>query len=249
MILKYFSIAIFIVLLFSCRKDENPINTNPTSLEPISKGEIVKHTYYTLAYSEADEQAYWVYYHLTPELINGTQTRTDDFRADPLVSTGSASLADYSGSGYDRGHLCPAADMTLNKTSMSETFYLSNMSPQNPSFNRGIWSTLEDRVRKWVSEYGDLYVVSAGILTDKIGSIGVNEVTIPKSFYKVIYSPKNGMIALILPNQGSNQALKTFVVNVDEVERQTGIDFFSGLDDKIETQLEGSISTTGWNFN
>jgi len=237
-----------LVLSFSCKKEPDILPTN-TSLEPISKGEIVKHTYYTLAYSEADEQAYWVYYHLTPELINGTQTRTDDFRSDPLVNTGSASLADYSGSGYDRGHLCPAADMTLNKTSMSESFYLSNMSPQNPSFNRGIWSKLEDRVRQWVGEYRDLYVVSAGVLTDKIGSIGVNEVTVPKSYYKVIYSAKNGMIALILPNQGSSQALETFVVSVDEVERQTGIDFFSGLDDKIETQLESSINISKWDFN
>ena len=142
----------------------------------------MKPTYYTPAYSENYEQAYWVYYHLTPELINGTQTRTDDYRADPLVSTGSASLTDYSGSGYDRGLLCPAADMSLNKTSMSETFYLSNMSPQLHSFNAGIWEVLENRVRKWVSEYGDLYVCVGGVLNEKLGTVGANKVTIPKSF-------------------------------------------------------------------
>lgn len=242
---KIFLLA-FYVLLISCKSDD--IQPTNTSLEPLSKGEIIKHTYYTLAYSEADEQAYWVYYHLTPELINGTQTRTDDFRADPLVSTGSASLDDYKGSGYDRGHLCPAADMTLNKTSMSESFYLSNMSPQNPSFNRGIWSKLEVRVRQWVGEYGDLYVVSAGVLTDKLGAIGTDEVTVPKSYYKVIYSEKNGMIALILPNQGSTTGLDQFVVSVDEVERQTGIDFFSGLDDRIENQMESTVNTGSWDF-
>jgi endonuclease G, mitochondrial len=85
---------------------------------------------------------------LTPELINGSQDRTDDFRPDPAVSTASASLNAYKGSGYDRGHLCPAADMKLNQTSMSETFFLSNMSPQVEGFNRGIWSTLEDQVRE-----------------------------------------------------------------------------------------------------
>lgn len=242
---KIFLLA-FYVLLISCKSDD--IQPTYTSLEPLSKGEIVKHTYYTLAYSEADEQAYWVYYHLTPELINGTQSRTDDFRADPFVSTGSATLDDYKGSGYDRGHLCPAADMTLNKTSMSESFYLSNMSPQNPSFNRGIWSKLEDRVRQWVGEYGDLYVVSAGILTDKLGVIGADEVTVPKSYYKVIYSEKNGMIALILPNQGSTTGLDQFVVSVDEVEKQTGIDFFSGLDDKNENQMESTVNTGSWDF-
>lgn len=242
---KIFLLA-FYILLISCKSDD--IQPTNTSLEPLSKGEIVKHTYYTLAYSEADEQAYWVYYHLTPELINGTQSRTDDFRADPLVSTGSASLDDYKGSGYDRGHLCPAADMTLNKTSMSESFYLSNMSPQNPSFNRGIWSKLEDRVRQWVGEYGDLYVVSAGVLTEKLGEIGADEVTVPKSYYKVIYSEKNGMIALILPNQGSTTGLDQFVVSVDEVERQTGIDFFSGLDDKNENQMESTVNISNWDF-
>ena len=246
MMKKIFLLA-FYILLISCKSDD--IQPTNTSLEPLSKGEIIKHPYYTLAYSEADEQAYWVFYHLTPELINGTQSRTDDFRADPLVSTGSASLDDYKGSGYDRGHLCPAADMTLNKTSMSESFYLSNMSPQNPSFNRGIWSKLEDRVRQWVGEYGDLYVVSAGILTDKLGVIGADEVTIPKSYYKVIYSEKNGMIALILPNQGSTTGLDQFVVSVDEVEKQTGIDFFSGLDDKIENQLESTVNKGSWDFN
>lgn len=244
-------IFLLFILLFSmsCKSDNDDVQpkTNP-SLEPKSAGEIIKHTYYTLAYSEADEQAYWVYYHLTPELINGTQSRTDDFRADPLVSTGSAALTDYSGSGYDRGHLCPAADMTLNKTSMSESFYLSNMSPQLPSFNRGIWSKLESKVRDWVGEFGDLYVVSAGVLTDKIGVIGADEVTIPKAYYKVIYSVKNGMIALILPNQGSSQGLDQFVVSVDEVEKQTEIDFFSGLDDKVENQLESTVNTGTWDF-
>jgi endonuclease G len=243
---KIFSI-LFYILLISCKKEPD-IQLSNTSLEPISKGEIVKHAYYTLAYSEADEQAYWVYYHLTPELINGTQSRTDDFRPDPLVISGSASLAYYSGSGYDRGHLCPAADMTLNKTSMSESFFLSNMSPQNASFNRGIWSALEERVRKWVTEYGDLYVCVGGVLNENLGTIGTNKVTVPKSYYKIVYSEKEGMIGFILPNQGSSLTLDKFVVTVDEIEKQTGIDFFSGLDDKIETQLESSISTTNWNF-
>ena len=121
--MKKLIIFFILVQLFSCKTVEDIRPNLENNLEPKSNGEIVKHTYYTLAYSEANEQAFWVYYELTPELINGSQSRTDDFRADPLVSTGSASLDDYKGSGYDRGHLCPAADMTLNHTSMSESFY------------------------------------------------------------------------------------------------------------------------------
>lgn len=238
----------FLFISLSCTKDKD-IEPTIGSLEPVSSGEIVKHTYYTLSYSEENEQAFWVFYELTPQLINGTQSRTDDFRADPMVSTGSASLADYSGSGYDRGHLCPAADMTLNKTSMSETFYLSNMSPQLAGFNRGIWSSLEEQVRKWALDYSKLYVVTGPIFKDNIASIGTNKVTVPGYFYKVLYDGKNRMIGFILPNASSSKSLVQFAVKVDEIEQKTGIDFFSGLNDKLENQLESSITTDNWSFN
>ena len=216
-------------------------------LEPKSAGEIVKHTYYSLAYSEENEQAYWVYYQLTPEEINGSQSRTDDFRPDPLISTGSATLADYSGSGYDRGHMCPAADMKLNKTSMSETFYLSNMSPQVAGFNRGIWSTVEDQVRKWAIEFDGLDVATGPIFNDNLGTIGADKVTVPGYYYKVLYSEKKKiMIGLILPNASSQKSLDQFVVTVDEIEKETGIDFFSGLDDQLENQLESNIQMENW---
>ncbi len=243
---KIFSI-LFYILLISCNKDDiQPANN---SLEPKSAGEIVKHTYYTLAYSEANEQAFLVYYVLTPELINGTQSRTDDFRADSAVSTGSASLNDYKGSGYDRGHLCPAADMALNKTSMSESFFLSNMSPQVPGFNRGIWSTVEDQVRKWALEFDGLDVATGPIFKDNLGSIGADNVTVPGYYYKVLYSEKKKiMIGLILPNASSSKSLDQFVVTVDQIEEKTGIDFFPGLEDKLENQIEGSVNTAGWSF-
>ena len=241
-------LLLFILFIsLSCKSDDVQIQpSQEISLEPKSSGEIVKHTYYTLAYSEADEQAFWVFYHLTPESINGNQSRTDDFRADPAVSTGSAVLADYSGSGYDRGHLCPAADMSLNKTSMSESFFLSNMSPQAPSFNRGIWSTLEDKVRAWALKHDGLYVVTGPVLSNKLGKIGVDEVTIPESYYKVIYDETNGMIGFVLPNEGSKKPLSDFVISVDSVETLTGIDFFPGLDDSLENKLEKEVSPTKW---
>lgn len=157
--MRRFLLFFVLVITISCKSDDIPPSAIG-SLEPKSPGEIIKHTFYTLAYSEENEQAYGVYYQLTPELINGTQSRTDDFRADPAVSTGSASLNDYKGSGYDRGHLCPAADMALNKTSMSESFFLSNMSPQVPGFNRGIWSSVEDQVRKWALAFDGLDVAT-----------------------------------------------------------------------------------------
>jgi endonuclease G len=243
-------VILFFILIISisCKSDDN-IQTNPiTGFEPKSQGEIIKHTYYTLSYSEENEQAYWVYYVLTPELINGNQSRTDDFRADPSVSTGSATLADYKGSGYDRGHLCPAGDMTLNKTSMSESFYLSNMSPQLASFNRGIWSTMESQVREWTLKYSKLYVVTGPIFKDNIGVIGEDKVTVPGYYYKVLFDGKDKMIGFILPNAKGTNSIESYVVSVDSIESLTGIDFFPELSDQLENQIEGSINTANWTF-
>lgn len=237
-----------LMLFFACRSTVDLPSDENINFEPKSTGEIVKHTYYTLAYSEENEQAFWVYYQLTPENINGTQSRTDDFRPDPAVSTGSASLEDYKYSGYDRGHLCPAADMTQNKTAMSETFFLSNMSPQLSGFNSGIWSTLESKVREWALQYKKLYVVTGPIFNNNLGAIGVNQVTVPGFYYKVIYDGNNKMIGLILPNASSSLSLSQFVVTVDEIELKTGIDFFPELNDQLENQLEGTINTTNWSF-
>ena len=245
---KYWFLFIFSSAV-SCKTAQNlptPIETG--SLEPVSTGEVVKHTYFTLCYSEVNEQAAWVYYILTSENINGDQERTDDFKADPLVSTGSASLEDYKFSGYDRGHLCPAADMTQNKTAMSESFYLSNMSPQLPGFNRGIWSSLEGQVRDWALNYQKLYVVTGPIFKGIISIIGGNKVIVPGYYYKVLFDGNNKMIGLILPNSSSTKSLVQFVVTVDQIEEQTGIDFFPGLEDKLENRLEKSSNTTGWSF-
>lgn len=104
---------------------------------PSKNGELIKHSYYALSYIEAHEQAEWVYYELDSNLISGAVSRTNNFREDKSVSTGSATLADYKGASYDRGHLAPAGSMSGNATAMSESFYMSNMSPQHPSFNRG----------------------------------------------------------------------------------------------------------------
>lgn len=234
------------MVTMSCGKDNTIVPRVEITLEPVSSGQIVRHTNYTLAYSEENEQASWVYYQLKPENINGTQSRTDDFRADLSISTGSASLADYKYSGYDRAHLCPAADMTQNKTAMSESFYLSNMSPQTAGFNRGIWSVAESQVRKWALKYGDLYVVTGPIFKNNIGTIGANEVTVPGYYYKIVFDGNDKMIGLILPHASSSKSLDEFVVTVDQIEQQTGIDFFEGLEDQLENNLEGKFSTSGW---
>ena len=250
--------SVLLLLLFvSCTKDTATINAQSsvvasTSLTPTTnRGYLIQHTYFTLSYSETNRQAEWVAYNLTPESINGQQERTDNFRIDPKVRNNPVGSGDYSGSGYDRGHLCPAGDMKLNLTSMSETFYMSNISPQNPSFNRGIWETLESRVRTWALEKNGVYVVTGPILKNICGTIKNGTISVPCSYYKIVFKDNGNekiAIGLILNNQGSSSSLKSFVTSIDNIEALTGIDFFSSLSDVIENKLESTINTSSWSW-
>ncbi|MFI3330229.1 MAG: DNA/RNA non-specific endonuclease [Rikenellaceae bacterium] len=216
---------------------------------PTSNGELVSHTYYSLSYVERAEQAEWVYYELTPDMVSGAIKRTDDFREDKKVSTSSAQLSDYKGSDYDRGHLCPAGSMSHNKTAMSESFFMSNMSPQVPSFNRGAWKTLETLVRQWVVSDTFLCVASGPVLESGLKSIGANKVAVPNYYYKVIYSPKKAkMIAFLMPNRAIKEPVESFAVSVDKIEQLINVDFFSALDDSLENRLESKFNTGDWTF-
>lgn len=213
---------------------------------PDSPGELVRHTYYTLSFNPLHRQANWVYY--SPRIKEGNEaaSRTDDFREDRLVLSGSAQSSDYTKSGYDRGHLCPAGDMTYSEEAMSETFYMSNMSPQTPGFNRGIWKSLEERVRSW-GKKELIYVVTGPVFKENKGKIGKNKVTVPGYYYKVVYSPvREQMIGFILPNTKSRRVLNDYVVSVDSVENFTGIDFFPQLPDTLENRLEAVADFRKW---
>lgn len=216
---------------------------------PIPSDNMVKHTYYTLSYNEKYEQANWVYYTLTDKMvIGGGEERTNKFKVDPMVSSGSAKSSDYTKSGYDRGHLCPAADMGFSSTSMEESFYMSNISPQNPDFNRGIWKELETDVRKWAKKENKIYVVAGPVFKDDKGTIGTDHVLVPGYFFKIIYEetgePK--IIAFVFPNRKSDRPLTDFAVSVDEAEKLTGFDFFSQLPDELENKLEGRVDLSEW---
>ena len=216
---------------------------------PKSSGEVIKHSYFTLSYNENHEQAEWVHYNLNFNMIMGSINRTEDFRSDPKVSSGSATKSDYYKSGYDRGHLAPAGDMKANKTSMSESFYMSNMSPQVPSFNRGAWKKLETLVRSWGIK-NNLFVITAGVLNDtSLKKIGTNNVSVPNRYYKIVYNEKLGqMIAFIMPNQKIDEPIQEYIVSVNDVEKLTGIDFFYEMNNDIEEKLESEVSLNKWSF-
>ena len=208
---------------------------------PKAKGELIKHSHYQFDYNESHEQPNWVYYVLTSKGTDGSAERKNNFRNDSKVSTSSASTNDYKGSGYDRGHLCPAADMRNSQTAMNESFYMSNMSPQHPSFNRGIWKACEELVRN--SLVDTLYIVTGPIFKDNKGTIGPNEVTIPGYYYKVMYDKrKSKMVAYVIPNEKTAKPLSSFITTVDSIESLIGVDLFHQLPDNIENELERAIS-------
>lgn len=212
---------------------------------------IISHTGYSFLYNEPHEQACWVAYELTKEKTDKLFDRTDKFVPDPKVKTGTATNKDYAGSGYDRGHLAPAADMGWSSTAMAESFYYSNMSPQEPSFNRGIWKKLEELVRTWAIENDTIYIVTGPVLTDGLPTIGANNVSIPNYYYKVIldYSdPDIKGIGFIIPNTGSNEPLQHFAVSIDSVEKFTGIDFFPQLPDYQEELIEKTLCIPCWSW-
>ncbi len=212
--------------------------------------ELILHTGFALVYAEEHEQPRWVAYELTRDEVYGVYERKDNFREDPSIKTGSATLADYRGSGYDRGHLAPASDMAWSLESLSDSFYLSNMSPQDPSFNRGIWAKLEAVVRNMAATEGAVYVVTGPILTDgPYDSIGKNEVSIPNYYFKVVLDYRNGdskAIGFILPNEGSREDLSNFATSVSKVEEISEIEFFPLLEPEVRSSVLESYSYDAW---
>ncbi|MFM9949496.1 MAG: DNA/RNA non-specific endonuclease [Saprospiraceae bacterium] len=222
---------------------------------PTASGQVVKHRFYSLSYIEAHEQAEWVAYTLTRDNLKKEWVeRQDNFLPDPKVRTESATPNDYRNSGYDRGHLVPAADMAFDEDAMMETFFMSNISPQAKNFNKGIWRELEEMTRSWAEKNVKLFVVTGPVLTEPVkGKIGANEVSIPTAYYKILLDlnePEKKAIAFVVPNEISYEPLYKYVKSVDEVEQLTGIDFFPELMPKeIEQELEARYNLDLWEFN
>lgn len=205
------------------------------------KNKIIHHQEYSLLYNEEAEQAEWVAYRLTSSSIAPGIDRTNDYREDPSVGTGSAQPEDYIGSGYDRGHLAPARSMKSSVQSMSESFLLSNISPQLSEFNRGVWKRLEEKVRYWVGNHDSILVVSGPVLKDPLTTIGENKVVVPRAFFKTLVAFKGEQvmgIAFLVPHAFSHKSLYSFATSIDVVEELTGIDFYCNLNNPTQDTVE-----------
>lgn len=201
---------------------------------------------YLLAYNPVRKTANWVGYHLTRDRVHGSVKRSNDFRPDPDLAPGQrAELGDYRKSGYDRGHMAPAAAMRWSARAMSESFLLSNMAPQvGIGMNRGIWKSLEKKVRQWVDVRGELYVVTGNIyMSPNPKTIGPGRVAVPDACFKVIFDPlRMDAIAFIVPNRrGKSSELPKLVTSVAEVERETGLRFLSGVAPDVAARIKNRI--------
>jgi endonuclease G len=242
--------GVFLALLFTAAASADPRLELPAFP---AGAQVYDYPGYTLQYDERFEQAAWVAYELTADEVYGNAAaRTNKFLPDPSIQTGSATAEDYAKSGYDRGHLAPAADMKFSEEAMRDCFYYSNMSPQAPSFNRGIWGDLEEMVRYWAVANGAVFVVTGPVLDKQdYPRIGPHKVAVPERFFKVILDyrePEIKAVAIILNNSADAQTIPASVCSVDEAERITGLDFFPNLPDPEEQRLESTIDPKLWPF-
>ena len=232
--------------------DDNPVVVDSMDelLPSGSSGQVIRHRYYTLSYREKYEQAEWVFYRLTASQVRNKHHYSRPFFVrDPLVKTKSAAYYSYKNSGYDKGHLCPAGDRSFNRDAFNETFYTSNISPQSHDFNSGIWNRLEQRIRRWALRYGELYVVTGGVLKPELKSIGKEKVAVPEYFYKIVFNPgRSTALTFLIPNSPSDRSLRYYLTNVDSIEKVTGIDFFAHLPDSIQNQFESRSDYKKWLF-
>lgn len=212
--------------------------------------QILERTGYVASYNKATLLPNWVAWHLTAERTEGSAKRSGvDFAEDTEVPEPRATDWDYYNSGYDRGHMCPAADNKWSKKAMEESFLFTNMCPQNGNLNRGDWNEMEMACRKWAKKYGDLYIVCGPILyKGKHKTIGKNKVVVPEAFFKVVLRTGDDpqAIGFIYKNTSGNRPKDSYVNTVDEVERITGIDFFPSLPDDVEKNVEATADIANW---
>lgn len=214
----------------------------------IQGNKIIKKNGFTVSYSEANKIPSYTAYWLTADNVhNATIERESKFRPESGYIT--ATDKDYRGSGYDKGHLVPAKDMAYSSSSEFDCFSYINIAPQVAVFNRGEWKKLEELVRNWALENDSLYVITGTYSSGGLNTIGKN-VIVPTYFYKAVLDykdPDAKAIAFIIPNAESLENYTAYTYTIDELEKRTGIDFFSNIPEPFQSQIESSVDLKKWN--
>ena len=208
---------------------------------------------YTVSYNAKTRQPNWVMWQLTRRHVKQRKKGVwNEYREDTeLPSKIRSALADYTSSGYDKGHMCPGGDCNWDDEGRDETFLLSNMCPQNPNLNRGDWKEIEIACRKWAKRYGNIYIVCGPIFlkSQKHKRIGPNQIPVPEAFFKVVLcaEPSNPKgIGFICRNTDGNRKKDFYVNSIRQVERVTGHQFFPNLEDSIKSVVYDMDDINEW---
>ena len=221
-----------------------PCSAQDNQWAPAYQGTPLLNRDYIVDFNPQRGMAHWVAYELLPEETLGEAERKSNFKRDDRV-VGSPAHKDYTHSGYHRGHLKPAADSKSSQSRMNDSFLMTNVAPQTPSLNRGSWKQLEETVRDWAREFGEVYVVCGPGLESQ-GQLANGKVEVPTAYWKAILrtAPDTACIAFIMPNQGIKLAtFPTYRVAVDSLEANIGIDLFPQLPDAVELRIEGDVDS------
>ena len=236
---------------------ESPQEPLPEGLMelPATSGDdiILTHTGFIISYNAEARLPEWVAYELTADETRGDVDRDESvFRMDPTYKGTQAMREDYFDSGWTRGHMACAADFQWDEDAMNDTFYLTNICPQDEELNKGDWNYLEKQVRRWARDYGKVWVVSGPIVgTNRYGIIGDRGVTVPDSFFKAVLAENRGKyhaIAFVMDNDDKRYWLDDCAMTVDELEDITGLDFFPLLPDEVEKNVESRLTLSFWDI-
>ena len=220
------------------------------TLKPKIPEQIKEYTGFTVSFNKDNRTPNYVAWELLGSEITNDIERSNNFWQDSEIE-GCPQHKDYSRSGYDRGHMCPAADQKWDEQAMFDCFVMANMCPQDHNLNAGAWNTLENKERQWAKRDSAIMIV-AGPIYDKsdkkrIGSAGVR---VPGAFFKAFLAPyleEPRAIAFVYPNMSSPGNMQDYAMSIDDLEEITGYDFFPALPDDIENKVEAKYSFTEWN--
>jgi len=229
----------------------NPQDAGEPRLLTDRKEEIIRYEGYTVSYNVDYKLANWVSWELTStEAQSKKEERSGKFVPDPSLKGKTAMNEDYSRSGYDRGHLAPAGDMKWSMKPMQQSFYYSNIVPQNPQLNQGIWNNLENRCRQWAIAYDEVLIVAGPVLSNSLKRLGKNRIAVPEQFYKVICTVSGGKyegIAYLLDNKDyKNVSLRSLAIPIDSVEKVAGIEFFPKLSEQAMRRMKSVVNMSCW---
>lgn len=234
----------------ACRADVVAGQMRKVITNPSQDEAMVQYLGMTVSFNPAMHIPNWVAWELIADKAAGKEPRADSFAADRRVD-GCATIDDYRGSGYDRGHMAPAADMKWDPKAMEQSFLLTNICPQDHSLNAGSWKKLEEKCRVWAAVDSAIYIVAGPVLTERVDEyIGTSAVAVPKRFFKVIVAPYGNPpqgIGFVMPNGKVKGGMQACAMSIDEVEELTGHDFFSELPDDVESVVESQCRFNQWN--